>query len=150
MDKNLVALYELKRQSFLIGYIQNPNNFNEGLAFAYYHRIAPIFHENIFRETFEEDPFSDVYAVKADFTEAVLKYIDEKERAGDLESIDFNSLEDKFGGYKVNRMELAYALGYTRISGRFHDAVWQAIERNAPIEASPIDSAFPPEQVEFY
>ncbi|WP_244120958.1 hypothetical protein [Burkholderia gladioli] len=134
----------------MIGYIQSPGNFNEALAFAYYHRIAPIFHENIFRENFDKDPFEDVYVVKADFVDGVLKYVDEQERMGNLEAIAFGNLEDKFGGYKANRMELLYALEYTRITGRFHDAVWKAIEHNAPLEASSVDSTFPPEAVTFY
>ena len=35
MNNEIVALYELKRQAFLLGYIQFPDKFNDALAFAY-------------------------------------------------------------------------------------------------------------------
>ncbi|WP_240975791.1 hypothetical protein [Paraburkholderia aromaticivorans] len=87
MDQQLIALYEIKRQSFLIGYIQNPPNFSPALAYAYYARVAPIFHENIARERYGADPFEGVYSVKASFIDEVTKYVDECDRAGDLTAI---------------------------------------------------------------
>lgn len=149
MDHQLIALYELKRQAFLLGYIQNPDRFSDALAFAYYHRIAPVFHENIARETYDCDPFEDIYFVKRDFILEVLKYIDERDLEKDYESLGFYNLEEKFGGYKANRIELIYALEYTRISGRFGDEFWKAVESNAPAEANSIDSTFSPKDVEF-
>ncbi len=149
MDQHLVALYELKRQSFLIGYIQNPDNFSDALAFAYYRRVAPIFHEDIPRETYDRDPFETVHSVKASFVEEVTKYIDERWRTNDLKAIEFYNLEDKFGGYKANRVELIYALEYARIDGRFDDTVWEAIESNAPVEANSLDATFSPKDVHF-
>lgn len=146
----LIALYELKRQTFLIGYIQNPDRFDSALAYAYYKRVAPIFHENIARETYDSDPFKEVYAVKASFVEEVIKYVDEKARAKDLKAIEFNKLEDHFGGYKTNRMELVHLLEYTRITGRFDEEVWNAIENRAPVEANPIEAKFSPNDVEFH
>ncbi len=148
MDSQLVALYELKRQNFLIGYIQAPSRFSNALAFAHYHRMAPVFNENIFRETFT-DPFAEVYAVKADFINDVLKYIDEQDLAGNHTEIEFYKLEDRFGGYKANRMELIFALEYARIDGRFSAAVWNAIESNAPSEANTLASTFSPDDVYF-
>lgn len=150
MDNQLIALYELKRQTFLNGYVQNPDRFNDALAFAHYNRIAPFFHENLAREVYEGDPFDDVYLVKRDFINEVTKYVDECDLAGDYEAIGFYKLEDKFGGYKTNRVELIYALEYTRISGRFDEKVWTAIEANAPSEANSLDAAFSPTDVEFY
>lgn len=141
----LVGLYELKRQSFLIGYIQNSDRFNSALAFAYYHRIAPIFHENLARETYGRDPFEDIYAVKASFIDKVTKYVDECWRNNTLDKIEFYKLEAKFG----ERMELIFALEYARIDGRFDERVWRAIESNAPIEAKPLAHSFPPEEVDF-
>lgn len=149
MDQQLIALYELKRQSFLIGYIQNPENFDSALAFAYYNRLAPIFHEDSARENYEIDPFAEAYSVKADFIDEVLKYVDDREHEGDLTAIEFYNLEDKFGGYKANRIELIYALEYARIDGRFNDAVWAAIERNAPAEANNLQKEFSPKDVHF-
>src|ERR1043165_2045583 len=123
MDQHLVALFEFKRQSFLIGFIENPERFHPALAFAYYHRVAPIFHEQIAHERYNGDPFDEVYAVKRDFVLAVIKYVDERWLANDLEAIAFRTLEEKFGGYKVNRMELVYALEYARINRGFDENV---------------------------
>jgi hypothetical protein len=149
MDQQLVALYELKRQSFLIGYIQNPDRFSDALAFAYNHRLAPIFHEDIARETYDGDPFDKIYAVKREFITALIKYVDDRALAGDLKAVEFYKLEDKFGGYKAHRMELRFALEYARIEGRFDDAVWAAIESNAPAEANSLDAEFSPEDIHF-
>ena len=149
MDKQLVALYEIKRQSFLSGYIQNPDRFSNALAFAYEHRLAPIFNERIMREVYDGDPFEDVYAVKAEFMEAVIKYVDDKWLAKDLSKIGFYDLEDKFGGHQTNRVELIYTLEYARISRLFDDNLWKAIESNAPVEANSLAATFGPEDVEF-
>lgn len=149
MDKHLVALYEVKRQSFLLGYLQHPNLYSKAHAFAVLNRLAPIFHENIAREIHGADPFEDVHAVKADFISSVLKYVDERWHAKDFDALGFYKLEEKFGGYKVNRIELIHSLGYIRIDGRFDDAVWSAVEANAPSEAKPINSTFSPSDVYF-
>ena len=149
MDKHLVALYEVKRQAFLLGYLQHPSLFSDSHAFAVMHRLAPIFHENILREVHGEDPFEDVYAVKADFITEVLKYVDERWLEKDFEALEFYNLETKFGGYKTNRIELIHSLEYMRIDGRFDDAFWSAVEANAPAEANSIDSAFSPDKVYF-
>ncbi len=148
MDSQLIALYELKRQTFLLGYIQNPDRFSDALAFAYYNRLAPIFHENVTRETYDEDPFSDVYAVKGDFISKVLEFVDENDLAGNYQAIEFYNLEDKFGG-RSNRIEILHALEYARIDGRFGQKVWDAIVQNAPAEANRIDDSFSPKDVEF-
>ncbi|MFM0035175.1 hypothetical protein [Paraburkholderia strydomiana] len=149
MDQQLIALYELKRQSFLIGYIQNPENFDDALAFAYFKRLAPIFHEDSMREKYDGDPFAEVYAVKADFMDEVLKYVDHRDLAGDHSAIEFYNLEDKFGGYKANRIELIHTLEYARIDGRFSGDVWKAVERNAPAEANRLEKTFSPKDVSF-
>src|SRR5690606_22693060 len=118
-------------------------------AFAVQNRLAPIFHENILRETYGEDPFEEVYAVKADFITEVLKYVDERWLAEDFDALGFCNLEGKFGGYKTNRVELIHSLEYMRIDGRFDDKVWAAIEANAPAEANSLDSTFSPKNVYF-
>ncbi len=148
--KHLAALYEIKRQAFLIGYLQNPRKFSDALAFAYSHRMSPIFHEQSARQMYGGDPFEEVYWIKSDFITDLLKYIDEHDLAKDYEPLEFYNLEETFGGYKANRIELIYALEYIRISGRFNDEVWKAIERNAPMEANSIDSTFSPDEVEFH
>lgn len=149
MDANLIALYEIKRQAFLFAYIQNPENFSPALAYAYDKRIAPIFHEVLAREAYNVDPFDDIYLVKKEFVDAVTKYIDVEWRANNLKAITFYDLEDKFGGYKANRVELIYLLEYTRINGPFDEEVWKAIEANAPMEASKLASEFSPKEVSF-
>ena len=148
--QHLIALYEVKRQAFLLGYLQNPDQFSDSLAFAYEHRLAPILHEGIARETHGSDPFDEVYAVKGEFISEVLRYVDDRALADDYESLEFYKLEDKFGGYKANRIELIYALEYARIDGRFDEKVWSAIEKNAPMEANSLDAEFSPEKVSFY
>ena len=149
MDAQLTALYELKRQGFLLGYVQNRDRFNDAHAFAYYHRVAPVFHEDIARETHGGDPFESVYSVKRDFVLEVLKYVDGLDQARDYESLAFYKLEDKFGGYKTNRMELIYTLEYARIAGRFDEKFWDAIQADAPAEANQLDAEFSPRDVYF-
>ncbi len=149
MNNLLVAVYETKRQNFLTAFVQNPDKFDPALAYAYEKRLAPVFHEDVVRETYGTDPFADVYAVKADFANEVLKYIDQCSLAKDFKSIEFSNLEDKFGGYKANRMELIHIVEYARISRRFDDQVYAAIESNAPMEANQLDATFSPGNVYF-
>lgn len=148
-DQLLTALYETKRQNFLIGFIQNPDHFSPALAYAYAHRLAPILHEDIQREVYGSDPFAEIYAVKADFIEGVLEHIDELDLAGNHADLKFSNLEDKFGGYKANRMELYHAIEYMRIDGRFSDEVYDAISQMAPVEAQKYRKNFTPKDVHF-
>ena len=143
------ALYEMKRQNFLIGYIQSPDRFDDALAFAYENRIAPIFHEDIMKEVHGEDPFVEAYAVKPDFMLELIKYIDKCWLDKNLDEVEFRKLEDKFGGYKANRIEIIHTVEYARISGRFDDDVYSSIVKDAPIEANSIRSSFSPSEVHF-
>lgn len=147
-DPVLIALYETKRQHFLASFIQNPDRFSQSLAYAYENRLEPIFNESIQRETYEADPFKDVYAVDGDFIEEVLKHIDTLDLAGRHDELAFYTLEDKFGG-RADRMELIAAIEYMRIDGRFDDRVYDAITANAPMEAKPIARTFGPDEVYF-
>lgn len=147
--QHLAALYEVKRQAFLIGYLQNPDKFSDALAFAYEHRLSPIFHEDGVREAHDGDPFEEAYVVKGALMAEVLKYVDDRDLAGDYQALEFYNLEEKFGG-RTNRIALIYTLEYARIDGRFNDKVWNAVESNAPAEANSIDSDFGPEKVSFY
>ncbi len=149
MNYSLIPLYELKRLTFLLGYIQNPKQFRDALAFAYYNRLSPLFHQAAEKETYDLDPFEEIYAVKSDFISEVLKYVEECENKGDYAAIGFYNLETKFGGHHNNRVELIHTLEYARIDGRFDNRVWQAIEANAPIEAKPLESTFSPTDVSF-
>jgi len=149
MDQQLIALYEIKRQQFLMGYVQFPDKFSDAHAFAVFNRIAPIFHENILREVHGSDPFAEVYSVKEDFITDVLRYVDERWRAKDFDALGLYKLEDKFGGYKTNRVELIHSLEYMRIDGRFDDPFWGAVEADAPSEAKSLDSMFSPANVYF-
>ncbi|MDT4832960.1 hypothetical protein FQZ97_665380 [compost metagenome] len=149
-DQLLTALYETKRQNFLIGFIQNPERFDSALAFAYYRRLAPVFHEDVIREIYESDPFADVYWVKAEFINEVLDHLDELDREGKYDELKFSNLEDKFGGYKANRMELRYIIEYARINNRFSDEMYDAISEMAPVEAKNYAKTFTPEDVNFY
>lgn len=149
MNNELIALYEIKRQAFLIGYIENPERYSDALAYAYYHRVSPIFHEQSARETYGTDPFEEVYAVKTEFMEEVLDFVDKCDLDKNYSAIEFRSLEDRFGGYKANRIELIFTLEYARIDGRFDKNVWDAIKINAPLEAHHISATFSPLDVEF-
>ncbi|MGV4877810.1 hypothetical protein [Acetobacter indonesiensis] len=75
MSNELIALYELRRQSFLIGFIQSPENFDSALAYAYDSRIPPIFHQRVGREVHDVDPFDSVYSISPDFIETVTDYL---------------------------------------------------------------------------
>lgn len=146
---SIKALYEIKRQNFLIGYIQNPDRFDDALAYAYENRMAPVFHEDIMREAHEEDPFEDAYAVSAEFVKRVLKYIDDLWLEKKFDELGFYDLETHFGGHHEYRMELIHVLEYARIAGRFDDTLYNAVEANAPSEANSIDSSFSPNDVYF-
>src|SRR5690606_31612017 len=87
------VLYELKRQNFLIGFAQSPKHFNSALAYAYEHRIAPVFHEEITREKYGEDLFKGVYSVSADFMDEVYAYMDECDLNETLGELAFYKLE---------------------------------------------------------
>lgn len=139
---SIEALYEIKRQGLLLGFIAHPDKVDPALAFAHQHRLSPIFHEAVMKEAYGQDPFEEAYHIKSKFANDVIKYIEELWRAKDYERLSFNELEDKFGGYKANRMELIFVIEYARISGRFDNAVYAAIEKDAPVEASPISSSF--------
>ncbi|MBB3993761.1 hypothetical protein GGR95_001392 [Sulfitobacter undariae] len=143
------AIYELKRQGFLIGYTQNPERFDDALAFAYENRLAPVFHEVILRETHGEDPFKDAYAVSAEFMNEVLDYIDERWRDKKFDELGFYDLESHFGGHHAKRIELIHTIEYARITGRFDDDLYNAVESNAPSEANSIDSTFSANDVNF-
>lgn len=149
MDNHLVALYEIKRQSFLIGFVQSPERFDSALAFAYYHRMAPYFHDSMVREKYGVDPYEEVYHVKRELMDQVLKYVDECDLQKKYDEIEFYKLEDRFGGYKTNRIELIYTLEYARIARRFNTNVWAAIEKDAPAEAGTLLAQFEPKDVEF-
>lgn len=149
MDKQILALYEMKRQSFLIGFIQSPRHFSESLAYAYYHRLAPLFHHPVDSDKFSVDPFADIYSVDKDFMLRVVQFVDECAAKGDFKSVGFVQLEEKFGGYKANRIELVRTLEYARIDRRFEPEVWTAIQTNAPIEANNLASKFTPDDVFF-
>lgn len=51
-----------------------------------------------------------MYSVKEDFITEVMRYVDERWLAKDFDALGFYNLEDKFGGYKTNRIELIHAL----------------------------------------
>ncbi len=96
------------------------------------------------------DPFDEIYKVKRDFMLEVLKYVDELALAGNYDALAFYKLEDKFGGYKANRIELIQTLEYARIDRRFDEKVWKAIESDAPAEANSLDAKFSPKNVDFH
>lgn len=79
----------------------------------------------------------------------VLDYIDKCWLDKCLDKIAFYDLETKFGGYQTNRMELIHTIEYARISRRFDDEVYNAIESNAPMEANSLSSTFEPKDVFF-
>lgn len=146
---SIEALYEIKRQGLLLGFISNPDKFDPALAYAHQHRLSPIFNEEILREAYGQDPFEQAYWIKSSFVDDVTKYIDELFRKKDYAGLAFNEIEDRFGGYKAKRMELRAVIEYARIKGLFDDAVYGAIEKDAPIEVAPISSSFSAKDVYF-
>lgn len=145
----LIATYENRRLLVLNIFLTRPNKISAALAYAYEHRLAPIFHEEIAREHYGMDPYEDIYAVKADFIRAVAKHVDEHWLATNLDDVNFSKLENAFGGYKTNRMELVFAIRYMRLDGRFDDELYKAIVANAPVEARSIMDAYEADDVNF-
>ena len=148
MDKHLVALYELKRQTFLIGYIQNPNLFSASLAYAYLNRVAPVLNELVQRESYESDPYKDIYSVNARFVNDLLDYIADRSENNNFEDIGFYKLEQTFDA-RADRVKLKHALEYARINGLFDEVVWKAVVSDAPLEANRLASTFNPKDVHF-
>ncbi len=146
---DIKALYEIKRQSLLQGFIAHPTHYDAALAYAYEHRLAPIFNEEIAREQLGCDPFEDAYAVKAEFMSQIINHIDNLWLQKDWKNLQFNQLEDKFGGYKTHRMEIARTIEYSRIKGLFDDQLFDAIADMAPVEAKRYRKTFEPSDVEF-
>lgn len=147
MNNEIKALYEIRRQVFLNGYLQNPNNYDDSLAYAYYNRIAPVLNMEGSRN--EAYVFDEACFVKSDFAKQVLDYLDDKWLKKEWSDVTFYKLEDLFGGYHSNRVELIYILAYARIQNLFDNALWDAVESDAPTEAKPITSKFSPQEVTF-
>ena len=145
---SLKALYELKRQSFLIGFIASPKHFEAALAFAYQYRIAPIFHETTMRSTYGEDPFDDAYGVKREVATEITDYLDELWQADDFDGMGFRKLEHKFLEI-AGRADLISILQYARLSNRFDDHTFAAITSNAPWEVPRHRSEFTAGDVKF-
>ena len=135
-DLNVIRLYEIQRQAYLIAFKQSPDDFSQARAYAYQHRVAPIFDQAALLELHQGDPFEDAYAASSDFANRVTRRVDELWRGEKWAELAFSRLEDEFGGYKAQRMELAAVLGYARLHGLYDDAVWSAIGHYAPIEAT--------------
>lgn len=139
----LIAIYELRRQSFLIGYLSKPNKFDKALAYAYQNRVSPIFHQTIEREAHSRDVFESIYSTDSVFVDSVTKHIEQKYHQQDLSKISFYKLEEEFGdpksGFRDIRINLLHALVYTRLSDRFDTSVWHAIMKDAPAEACSLD-----------
>lgn len=150
MNQTLAALYEIYRHQVLSGYASNPSLYDPGLVYAAMHRMAPLFHQSDLKEGYGLDPFSSVYQISEGFIDEVTQYMDDHWRSGTLKELEFSKLEDRFGGYRTNRMKLKHVCNYTRLSGRFDENVWINVERNAPIECKPIASSFTPEDIQFF
>lgn len=148
MTLELQAIYEVKRQGFLIGFLQNPSNFDPSLAFAYQNRLAPYFHEHGMKDAHGDDPFDTVYAVKNSFIDKLLTYVDHNWRAGTLANVEFYNLESSFGGMG-SRIAILHTLEYARIAGRYNNPLYDAVTSNAPIECQTIDATFDPRDVRF-
>lgn len=145
----LIAAYETKRMLVLTTFANNPKLVLPALAYAYDCRLAPIFHEGVAREMHGVDPFEDVYPVKREFMTSVAKFVDDRWIASDFDGIAFTKIEDEFGGYKMNRLEIASTLRYAFLSSRFDETVYAAIKKSAPSEAFRITSRYGPEDVSF-
>ena len=138
----ITAVYELKRQGILLGYLQSPENFDAAYVYAVDKRIPPIFHEGIMREAHGHDPFAECYVVTPTFAQSVISFVDECWMNKDFSKVGFYDLESMFGGHHEIRMELIHILEYARIAGRFDDELFEAVEANSPTEAHPLGSSF--------
>lgn len=145
----LIAAYETQRMLVLSAFASAPRLVPKEMAFAYEHRLAPVRNAALLREAHGLDPFEDIYPVKGAFMESVIAFVDEKWRAEDFEGMAFERLENHFGGYKANRMEIAHTLHYAFLAGLFDDKVYAAILKSAPMEAHGITRAYGPEDASF-
>ena len=129
---DIKALYEVKRQIILQGFISHPKNYNAALAFAYEHRLAPVHNEENMREQLGCDPFEEAYAVKAEFMNKVLNHIDTLWLDKKWAELAFRNIEDALGGYKKHRMEIARTIQYARIKGLFDDELYDCLLYTSP------------------
>ncbi|GBQ07308.1 hypothetical protein [Saccharibacter floricola] len=136
-------LYEIKRQTFLNGFIQNPDHFSEALAFSYYHRISPIFHEGDDGVSLYED----VYEVSTCFASRIIKYIDDNFFGQSDKKMTFSHLEGEFG--KENRWNIYLVLTYAKLDVRFNYKLWDDISSDSPFGIDGIPSKFLPEECNF-
>lgn len=147
----LIAALEMRRFQYLMAFLQYPEHVDKALAFAWNERICPVFHRTIEREVHGVDCFAAVYGAKEDIMDSVVKYLDEQwlaaRRGGDLRGVGFYELEAKFGG-KAGRSALIDCVRYCFLDDRFDDALYQAVEANAPIEAHHLTRDFGPDEVE--
>lgn len=148
-DALLIAAYENRRLLVLNTFLNHPNKIPPALAFAYEHRLAPLFHEEI-REHYGTDPYEDIYAVRRDFITDVSEWLDQRWLDKDYEGVKFSKLENAFGGYKANRMELVFSLKYMRLDRRFDDELFKAVMKDAPVEAQGVMQTYEPKDVDLF
>lgn len=145
MDNTTIAkaVYEAKREQLILA-VKNPATtdfIDLAYAYAYLERLCPFWHVG------EDDPFDTAYSIGREFCMEVLKFIDDFVVTG-KEGPNFNEIESKFGGYKVNRIELVRIIRYIYLCDRYEDSTFNSILRNAPAEAHSIN--MPITQDNFY
>jgi len=150
MDREiLIALFEARRLAYLTAFVQLPKNTNPALAYAYEHRIYPLFHKNVEKESYGEaleryDPFDSIYPANREFVEALTNRVDELWRAKNWTELGFYKLEDEF----KDRMKIFHVLRYSFLADRFDTKTYEAIEADAPVEAHGIMEPYSSEEVE--
>ncbi|NCB27234.1 MAG: hypothetical protein EOM62_17535 [Bacteroidia bacterium] len=139
----LKAVYETKRENLLISYLNATKNgkalYPKGYIFAYLKRLCPIFDEN----PDIEDPFKEVYEVKKDMIDDILKYCDDHHDREGMPLLTYRKLEDHFK--PVGRCELINVIKYMKMSDRFDDSFYKnLLDRKGmpPAEASSINRKF--------
>ena len=134
-DTQLIAAYETYRLQLLSQFVGNPDLVAAPLAFAYENRICPVYHHELQIEIHGKYCFEDVFrgARSREFLNELFRYIDDLSRRKNFDEISFTKLEDKFGGYKANRMEIAHGLRYAYLSDAFDREVYSAILEESPM-----------------
>jgi hypothetical protein len=103
------------------------------------------------REIHGVDCFSELYGVKEEEIDELIKYLNERRLAAKegepISGVGFYELEAKFGR-RISRAGLIDCIRYCFLTGTFDPELYVAIEANAPIEAHGLTRSFGPDEVD--
>lgn len=149
--KMLIFQYEARRSWIIARAKEDLENQDKALVFAYKERIYPVYHHSLEREIFGVDVLEDVFPRNRsrDFLNEVIAYVDSRWMAKEYTELQFNLIENKFGGHKANRLEIADVLRYAYLHHRFDVQFYASVKHRCPAEAQDVDKDLELSELEF-